>query len=265
VSVVNPVTPVERSGDFVTIDAVARPAGGVLRWRRAVRAALAGGLAGLRAATVNHTNNGTHSIVPRVIPGGCALVAAWDSPEAAAAAWRGPLGAALEGPGRFSLDGEVARVRLQEPGHRWHGWAPSSDGAEPLTADEPLAVVVHGVLRPRHLAGFLRNNMHAASRAAHHPGHRGSVDVSSQVPFEHTSISLWKTVAMAQDYAYAPGGHAHAMKHALSTGTHHTGVFLRVRPLAATGSLGIDAPAFPHLPPAARGRLSTDATHGATR
>lgn len=253
-----------RAGDFVTIDAVRPPAGSIPGWRRAVRAALAGGLDGLRAATVNHTNNGTHSIVPRLIPGGCALVAAWDRPEAAAAAWRGPLGRALEGRDRFSLDGEVARVRLQEPGHRWHGWAPSATGVEPLAADEPLVVIVHGVLRPRHLPGFLRNNMHAASRAAHHPGHRGSVDVFSKPPFEHTSISLWKTVAMAQDYAYAPGGHAHAMKHALTTDTHHTGVFLRVRPLASTGSLGITAPAFPGLPPAERGRLLTDATIGAT-
>jgi hypothetical protein len=259
------MSPAAPTGDFLTIDAVERPAGGVLRWRRTVRAVLAGGLDGLRAATVNHTNNGTHSIVPKMIPGGCALVAAWDSPEAAAAAWRGPLAAALDGAGGFSMDGEVARVRRQHDGDAWHGWAPSAAGAEPLAADEPLAVVVHGVLRPRHLAGFLRNNMHAASRAAHHPGHRGSVDVSSKLPFEHTSISLWKTVAMAQDYAYAPGGHAHAMKHALTTDTHHTGVFLRVRPLAATGSLGIDAPAFPQLPPAERGRLSTDTTYGVTR
>lgn len=245
--------PSARTGDFLTIDAVERPAGGVLRWRRSARAALAGRPDGLRAATVNHTNDGTHSIVPRVIPGGCAVVAAWDSPEAAAAAWRGPLADLLDGRGRFSLDGQVARVRLREPDHRWHGWAPSADGAEPLADDEPLVVLVHGVLRPRHLAGFLRNNVHAASRAAHHPGHRGSVDVSSRLPFEHTSISLWKTVAAARDYAYAPGGHAFAMTHALTADTHRTGVFLRVRPLASTGRLGIDAPAFPQLPPADRG------------
>jgi hypothetical protein len=253
-----------RTGDFLTIDVVWPPARGIPAWRRGVRAALAGGLDGLRAATVNHANNGTYSIVPKVIPGGCALVAAWDSPEAAAAAWRGPLRAALDGRGRFSMDGEVARVRRQHDGDTWHGWSPSADGAEPLATDEPLAVVVHGVLRPHHLAGFLRNNMHAASRAAHHPGHRGSADISSKLPFEHTSISLWKTVASAQDYAYAPGGHAHAMKHALTTDTHRAGVFLRVRPLASTGSLGIDAPAFPHLPPADRGRLSTETTSGAT-
>jgi hypothetical protein len=256
----------DRNPDFVTIDAFERPAGGVIRWRRSVTAALAGGVEGLRAATVNHANNGTHAIVPRLIPGGVALVAAWESPEAAASAWGGPLRPALAGRGHFSLDGEVVRVRVNNEGDNWHGWTPCAAGAAPPAPDEPVVVVVHGILRPRYLANFVHNNMHAASRAAHHPGHQGSVDVSSKLPFEHTSISLWKTLTLAQDYAYAPGGHAHAMKHALKTDTHKVGVFLRIRPLASTGNLGIDAPAFPNLPPADRGHTRHGHTrHGHTR
>ena len=42
------------------------------------------------------------------------------------------------------------------------------------------------------------------------------------------------------------------MKHAREAKTHRTGVYLRVRPLASSGSLGIDQPAFPELPPAHR-------------
>lgn len=121
-----------------------------------------------------------------------------------------------------------------------------------------MVAVVHGIVRPRQLTTFVRNNLHAASRAAHHPGHCGSVDVSSQLPFEHTSISLWKTLAAAEDYAYRPGGHAFAMKHTIKNNTHRVGCFLRVRPLASTGSLGIAAPAFPALPPANRGGLYPD-------
>ncbi|MFC5063327.1 hypothetical protein [Actinomycetospora atypica] len=240
-------------GDFVTIDALERPAGGFLRWRRTVRAALAGGIDGLRAATVNHANDGTHRLVPRLVPASGALVAAWDSPEAAQAAWNGPLREALEGRGHFGMDGEVARVRRNGEHDDWHGWNPSAEGTEPVAEDEPMVVAVHSILRPRHLPGFLRNNVHAASRAAHHPGHRGSMDVSSALPFEHTSISLWKTRAQAEDYAYSPGGHAFAMKHALSAQTHHVGVFVRIRPLAATGPLGVDDAAFPALPPIERG------------
>ena len=46
-----------------------------------------------------------------------------------------------------------------------------------------------------------------------------------------------------------------AMKHSLQKNTHQTGVFLQVRPLASTGSLGIDDPPFPGLPPANRGGI----------
>ncbi|GAA3645069.1 hypothetical protein GCM10022237_00600 [Nocardioides ginsengisoli] len=101
----------------------------------------------------------------------------------------------------------------------------------------------------------MRNNAHAASRAAHHPGHRGSIDISSQLPYEHTSISLWKTYGLAQDFAYKKGGHASAMTHALKQKTHRVGVFLQARPLACTGTLGTDRPPYPQLPEARRGGL----------
>lgn len=38
------------------------------------------------------------------------------------------------------------------------------------------------------------------------------------------------------------------MKRAREMGTHRTGVYLQVRPLASTGNLGIDRPALPDLP-----------------
>ena len=98
--------------------------------------------------------------------------------------------------------------------------------------------------------------MHAASRAAHHPGHRGSIDISSHLPFEHTSISLWKTYDLARDFAYKPGGHANGMKHSLQHKTHRVGVFIQVRPLACSGVLGIDEEPFPDLPDANRPGLA---------
>lgn len=240
--------------DFVTIDAFDRPTGGRIRWRRNVKRVVADGIDGLRGATVNYSNNATHAIFPGLVPGGCALVAAWESPEAAHAAFEGPLRRAIDGPGRFSLDGEVVRVRIDSESERddWHGWEPSSDGAEPLAKDEPMVAIVHGILRRGRLLEFMRNNLHAASRAAHHHGHRGSIDISAQLPFEHTSISLWRTYALAQDFAYLPGGHAMAMRHSQTEKTHRVGVFLQVRPLACTGTLGIDEEPFPRLPGANR-------------
>jgi hypothetical protein len=242
--------------DFVTIDAFDRPAGGRVRWRRSARRLVDAGIDGLRGASVNYSNSGTHAVPPALVPGGCALVAAWESPEAAEAAFAGPLNGLVDHPGRFSLDGELVRVRIDSESEldHWHGWEPRAEGATPLAKDEPMIAIVHGILRRGELLTFVRNNLHAASRAAHHPGHRGSIDISSQLPFEHTSISLWKTYGLAQDFAYKPGGHASGMKHALTQKTHRVGVFLQVRPLACSGRLGIDQDAFPDLPPAHRSK-----------
>jgi len=72
--------------DFLTVDAFGRPPGGRLRWRRNLKRLIDdAGVAGLRGATVNFANNGTHALLPGVVPGGCALVAAWESPQAAEA------------------------------------------------------------------------------------------------------------------------------------------------------------------------------------
>lgn len=240
--------------DFVTVDVFGRPPGGRIRWRRGLQQALGGNIAGLRGASVNFANDGTRSLVPKVVPGGVALVAAWESAEAAEAAFAGSLRWAIDGPGRFSLDSELVRVRVDSESEvdTWHGWRPSAEGAEPLVDGEPMVAVVHGILRRGRLLEFVRNNAHAASRAAHHPGHRGSVDISSQLPYEHTSISLWKSYALAQDFAYKKGGHASAMTHALKQKTHRVGVFLQLRPLACSGELGTGQIPYPQLPAAVR-------------
>jgi hypothetical protein len=240
--------------DFLTVDAFGRPPGGRIGWRRHLRHVLADGIEGLRGATVNYANNGTHALAPGLLPGGAALVAAWESAEAARAAFAGPLRRTIDGPGRFSLDSEVVRVRVDSESDRkdWHGWEPRADGAEPLTDGEPMVAVVHGILHRGRLLEFVRNNLHAASRAAHHPGHRGSIDISAQLPYEHTSISLWKTYDLARDFAYKKGGHSSAMTHAVKTRSHRVGVFLQARPLGCSGVLGIDDPPFPGLPPADR-------------
>src|SRR3954453_16783004 len=232
--------------DFLTIDVYRDPVRRTPARRRLIRAALAHPPSGLRAQMINHANTGTFTIIPRHY--GTCLLLAWESREAARAAWHGPLGAALGRAGDFRLDGEVARARTEHGDDDWHGWRPDDHGSIPIAKDEPMVVLVQDWGRPPHLKPFLRDNVQAATRARHHPGHRGSIDVHTKPPFENTSISIWSTRAMAQDFAYQPGGHAPAMRRARELNTHRTGVYLQVRPLASTGSLGIDGPALPDLP-----------------
>lgn len=236
--------------DFLTIDVYRDPVRQTPARRRSIRLALAARPAGLRAHTINFANTGTFSLLPRHV--GTCLLLAWESRDAAQSAWHGRLGATLGVPADYRLDGEVARARTEHGNDDWHGWRPADDGSTPIAKGEPMVVLVHGVVRPRYLTTFLRDNLHAASRARHHPGHRGSIDVHEKPPFEHTSISIWSSRASAQDFAYQPGGHAPAMKRAREMDTHRAGVYLQVRPLASTGNLGIDEPALPGLPDADR-------------
>lgn len=236
--------------DFITLDVYYDTARRTPARRRSIRSALAGRPAGLRAHTINYANTGTFTLVPR--PVGTCLLLAWESRDAARAAWHGPLGSALGDAGDYRLDGEVARARTEHGDDHWHGWRPTDGGAAPITKDEPMVVLVHGIVRPRYLTTFLRDNLHAASRARHHPGHRGSIDIHAKPPFENTSISIWSSKALAQDFAYQPGGHAPAMKRARELDTHRAGVYLQVRPLASTGNLGIEESALPELPDADR-------------
>jgi hypothetical protein len=249
-NVTSPARSAAPTADVLTIDVYTHPVRQTPARRRRIARALAHHVPGLRAWSINYANTGTFTVVPK--PLGTCLLMAWDSLEAAGSAWSGPLGDTLGGPGDFRLDGEVARARTEHPDDTWFGWRPSDAGAASIARDEPLVVVVHGLVKRRNLAGFLRDNVHAASRAAHHPGHRGSIDIHSRPPFENTSVSVWSTLAEAQDFAYAPGGHAPAMKRARTEDTHEAGVYLQVRPVASTGSLGIDRPALPELPGTAR-------------
>ena len=87
------------SSDYLTLDVYDQPPGGSRHWSKSVNAALQQGIPGLRSVTVNHSNHLTHSLDPRtLIRPGRALIAAWDSPESALAAFRGPLAWAVRRP-----------------------------------------------------------------------------------------------------------------------------------------------------------------------
>src|SRR3954451_20973836 len=125
--------------DFVTIDVYRDPMHRTPARRRLIRAALANRPSGLRAQTINHANTGTFTIIPRHY--GTCLLLAWESRDAARAAWHGPLGAALEGAGGFRLEGDAARARADQGADHCPGCRPADDGATPIAKDEPMVVL----------------------------------------------------------------------------------------------------------------------------
>src|SRR3954447_19526371 len=112
--------------DFLTIDVYRDPMHRTPARRRSIRAALADRPSGLRAQTINHANTGTFTIIPRHY--GTCLLLAWESRDAAHAAWHGPLGAALERAGSSRLEGEFPRCRPDLGADLCHGGRPADDG-----------------------------------------------------------------------------------------------------------------------------------------
>ena len=132
--------------DFLTIDVYRDPVHQTPARRRSIRTALAARPEGLRAHTINYANTGTFTLIPRHV--GTCLLLAWESSDAARAAWHGPLGAALGRAGDYRLDGEVTRARTEHGNDHWHGWRPADDGTTPIRKDEPMVVLVHGIVHP---------------------------------------------------------------------------------------------------------------------
>ena len=108
------------SPDFLTVDAFARPPGGRIRWRRNLRRVIDDGIDGLRGVDgqlrqQRHPRSRPHARagrVPRSSPPG-------SRPRPPRPPSQAHFARAIDGPGRFSLDGEVVagpdrlRVRAQ--------------------------------------------------------------------------------------------------------------------------------------------------------
>lgn len=245
------------AGTFLTIDYVRRPEQGVRQWNAAWRSATGHGIEGLEHGMVARVNRGTMGRGwPSLVPAARTLVLAWSGPEAAHRAWAGPLAPLVAGRDRMSLDAELVRVRsdhAERGGDHWHGWRPTAGDAAPIADDEPVVALIHGMLRPATLVPFVRANFGAARRLTAHEGVHATMAISSRPPLETTSLSCWGSAAQMRAYAYAPGGHADAMRGGRAADWHRTTLFLQARPLACSGTVGRVAPAFPALPAAPRG------------
>jgi hypothetical protein len=219
--------------DRVTLDVIDRPAGGVRRALREIRATRRDPLPGLRAVFAL----GTADFVPRPLPAPTprriAVLAAWD-------------GAARDVFTRdarehWHVEAEVVRAAFSAA---WKTWAPDTTDARPLDADEPALILISGELHARYLPAFARDAAGAIAHAFASAGYLGGLAIQSS-PLNTTSCSCWRTYEDAQAYAYRPGGHLDAMRRDRARGHHRTEYFLRLRPLAERGTLNGTAP-FAH-------------------
>jgi len=224
--------------DHLTLDVVDRPADGVLRSMRALKGARRERAPGLRTLLQFGTAHFNPRPYPRPTLRRLGVVAIWES-AASADAWKtlvSPLCAGARE--HWHVDGEITRASFSEP---WHHWTPDTDDARPLADDEPALILISGQLKARWIPAFTKDGAKAVAHAFAQPGYLGGLGINNSA-LNTTSCSAWRTYADAKAYAFKPGAHATAMKRDRAAERHRTEWFLRIRPLAETGSLNGRAP-----------------------
>ena len=118
----------------------------------------------------------------------------------------------------------------------WAGFAPRPAVGEPaLLADEPVAVMIHGLVKPRHLVRFVRENAHVGVQLAQAAGYLGGVGLAHSF-FDTTSFSCWRSAGDSRRFAFAAGSHRDAYKAGKAAQWHSTEFWVRFRPLRSEGT-----------------------------
>ena len=118
----------------------------------------------------------------------------------------------------------------------WLGYVPDVSETPPLTLDEPLAVMINGILRPRHGAKFVRDNVRVARQLQSAGGYLGGLGMSD-TPLTTTSFSCWRSSRESRAFSFGHGAHQQAYKIDQAEGRHRTEFFVRFRVLGSEGTL----------------------------
>lgn len=118
----------------------------------------------------------------------------------------------------------------------WRGFEFDTSDVAPLDPDEPIVVMIHGVLRVRHARTFYRYNAKAVAHAESHPAYLGGLGLAD-TPMTTTSFSFWRSAAGSRDFAFGAGAHAPAAKASRGGTWHDEECFVRFRPLRVEGTL----------------------------
>lgn len=158
----------------------------------------------------------------------------------------GALDRFLEGDetGRLLAGGWEMRMQPTRLVGSWPGLGPLGDHELPMDADEPVAGLTLGHLRPSQLVRFLK----ASARAERDALADGAMLASTGLarpPGLVSTFSIWQSVAALRGYIGGAGadGHRRAVQEHSAKPFHRESAFVRMRPLSVTG----EAPWWPAL------------------
>lgn len=186
-----------------------------------------GQVEGLRYAETVFTAPLGAGLLPKPSFGTVALIAAWDDDEAVERFASHPLARQL-------ASGWQVRMEPLRVSGSWPEMPGLPERQLPVDAEEPVAVLTLGRVKPWRLRPFLRAAAPAEADAVAEPGLLASTGFGR--PPLVSTFSLWRTAAEMRDYAYREGGsHRAAVASDRSRPFHHVSAFIRFRPYATRG------------------------------
>jgi hypothetical protein len=179
-----------------------------------------------------------------------ALLACWDSPEAAAA-YAGQ--AACRAWDARADERWTLRLQPLSSTGRWSGHAPF--GAPTTQPDDrPVAVLTRARIALRHLRRFHRSVPPVATRLAAAPGLRFARGIGEAPIGLQATLSVWDDLAAARAFAYATNEHQKAIRRTHGEGWFTESLFARFAVVDSEGTVdGSD----PLARPAAHDRRAT--------
>lgn len=185
---------------------------------------------GLRYAETVFTAPLGAGLLPRPSFGTVALIAAWDDDDALDRFATHPVARQL-------ASGWQARMEPLRVSGAWPQMPGLPERQLPVDAEEPVAVLTLGRVKPWRIRPFLRAAAPAEADAVAEPGLLASTGFGR--PPLVSTFSLWRTAAEMRDYAYREGGsHRAAVASDRARPFHHASAFIRFRPYATRGACG---------------------------
>ncbi len=129
---------------------------------------------------------------------------------------------------------------------RWHGKWGGRDpftGMAPVAAPEPgpWIILTRATIRPTRLHAFLNAVPSVADQLLQQPELLTSVGVGEAPLLYQATLSLWRTLPAATDFAYSRERHADVVRRTRQEGWYREELFARFRPLVSFGTWdGVD-------------------------
>ena len=193
---------------------------------------------GLRFGKLLGTGSGRTFTVGDADPGHWGLLAAWESPGAAAAFETGPT---VRGWSRLSRERLRVGLRPLASRGRWSRRTPFGE-PDPTPYDGPVAAVTRARLAATKAMTFWRSVPPVSADLHRSPGLRLAVGIGEAPVGLQGTFSLWDSATALTDFAHRGAAHVQAIRRTAEVGWYTEELFARFAVLSVEGTFAGRAP-----------------------